>query len=322
MLTTEVIYQHQYNRLITIVPVGVAWLVSFAVLYWLTLSNISNDDTLFDSWASGYMPLSSTALENIDWLWENFLGLSYLSFFAGGPAGISTHPGWFSGLNILMLFLMFTGTVCTVFLSRRLFLLLILIYLIALLLSMVQAYPFRARLILYLLPFVFIAISALIEWVAFVSNKPIQQLAWVLAVSLVTLVAFKSVQIWRIPQNHDNVKGALTFIATHQQPGDLVAVNARSLAAYTFYAPQFNLENINLFEVIPLKADLDRVFELVCQNPRPDRIWLMISHGLSQFDSMSNRFSELYNVSWRDGGAAVYLLDFSDEGQLRKYCSQ
>jgi hypothetical protein len=104
--------------------------------------------------------------------------------------------------------------------------------------AVVHLYPFSDRLILFLLPAIFLGIAAGIDLVRiYVSRRSLY--AGVAAAILLTIPAVFPVIREPPPYRIDDVKAALSYLRDHREAGDGVYVFYNAMPPMSFYGPEF-----------------------------------------------------------------------------------
>lgn len=151
--------------------------------------------------------------------------------------------------------------------------------------SALHLYPFRSRLILFLLPLVYLALAALVQRIWSQANRwKAQPVAAGLALGLLCVVALPSWRVLRRPDNAHDIKGAMTHIARHRQTGDQVVLSTWTHKAYAFYAPAFHIDDLPVvtYRQTPNPVhDARATVRRICLDLQAGRSWLLISHRLS-----------------------------------------
>lgn len=210
------------NRL----PMYLAWLLSFAGLYFITIRGTLENDTLTSSWGERY----PNSLFDIFWLFDAFGRFFY-------------NPLGFLGITDgIAIFAFIVG--CIAFYRRnRVLLLTITAPMIATILAAyLEQYPFRERLVLFLAP---IAILIIAEGIAFLftqtgrRHKPALILAVFVFSALVALPVLRASLLIVRPTQVEEIKPVIAYVRSHQQPDDRLYVYAAGKNQFQYYAPKF-----------------------------------------------------------------------------------
>lgn len=325
VLWLEMAHRRHRAAWLAITAVGLIWLLSFGLNHLLSLRHLTTSGSLTGFWTAAYAPFPPNSLENLRWYWNSALGLVYLAMRHTGVAHHGEMPGWFDALNVGLLVLTLLGSVALARLSRRaagMFLVTLIAVLTA---SALHLYPFRSRLILFLLPLVYLALAALVQRIWSQANRwKAQPVAAGLALGLFCVVALPSWRVLRQPDNAHDIKGAMTHIARHRQTGDQIVLSTWTHKAYAFYAPAFHIDDLPVvtYRQTPNPVhDARATVRRICLDLQAGRSWLLISHRLSD----QAAFLELMrSISppldhWEGNGAAAFLHDFRSSAYCQRY---
>lgn len=210
------------NRL----PMYLSWLFSFAGLYFFTIRNTLNNDTLTDSWGTRY----PNSLVDIFWLFDAFGRFFY------NPLGFL---GITDGIAILAFVV---GCVAVYRRSRITLLALTAPMLMTIVASYLEQYPFRERLVLFLAPFAILIIAEGIAWLLTQPRdryKPAFILGGLVSAALVVPPVLRASQLLLYPTQVEEIRPVLAYVKSHQAPGDRLYVYPSGINQFLYYAPQF-----------------------------------------------------------------------------------
>ncbi len=196
-----------------LVVVGLAWVASFAVVYWVNVRHGANNQYLAEYWAGYFLEPSPSALPwlSVQWvdLFRSVGGYGGTIFPAAGLAAVLALVGvvvlWKDGRRVELSVLL--GT-----------------FAFTLLASLLHKYPFVGRLLLFLVPVavLLVAHGTLAVAVAIWGRS---RLAAVLVVAAVVYSpAVEVLHQTRYPFREEDVPAALRFVRDHWQPGDRIYV--------------------------------------------------------------------------------------------------
>ena len=309
---------------LAVTAVGLVWLLSFGLDHAVSLRNLTANTSLTGFWTAAYAPVLPLSLEHLRWYWKSALGLVYLALRHTGVAHHGEMPGWFDALNVGLLVLTMLGSVALARLNPRaagIFLVTLVAVLAA---SALHLYPFRSRMILFLLPFVYLALAALVQRIWGHMNPKARPVAAGLALGLILVSALPSWRVLRHPSNAQNIKGAMAYVAAHRQAGDHVVLGSLTHKAFDFYTPTFQFDDLPvvLFRQTPNPYhDALATVRRICLDPTAGRSWLLISHRLSDqatlLDVMRSISPSLDR--WEGDGAAAFLHDFRSSAYCQRY---
>jgi hypothetical protein len=312
-LAVEVIARRQWRALLPLAGVAAVWAVSFIADYLLSLRFLAGNDSLIAYWRLGYAPVLIDSLAELRWYWDSALGFVFMAFGERSLVDPLPRPEWFSLLNLALLAIVVAGAVRLFCRSRRMASFMLLSVAFTLLASGLKLYPFRARLILFLVPLVFLAASSLVDWLAGRPRPAVRVTAWLTAAALIALLLAPSISVAITPHNHSDIKGALSYVRSRRVPDDAIALSIWSEPAYRFYAAQFDLAGIPVVAAIPRENDPIAFLAALCQQGARRPIWIIFSH---RFDERVDFLASLRAAApelagWEADGAGAYLLDFS-----------
>ena len=306
--------------------VGLVWLVSFVADYLVALRSVPHNAYLAGFWATSFAPIPPTTLADLHWFREAALGLVYLGFLQMGTAFREVLPGWFSGPVHALLALTVLGSVALAFQRVRAAAMGAVTLMAVLGASALHQYPFRARLILFLVPFVFLALAALVQQL---HELPLRRAAPWLAAGLAAGVLWMplrlSLHVVRHPHNYQDIRGALQYIADHRQPGDHAMLGSWTYPAYSFYAPRTGLADMPRFVYQPTINEIHNIRSTVrriCQDPASGRTWVLATNQIvannQAFLDALNSLSPPLQTYPLEGGA-LFLHDFRPTGYCQRY---
>ncbi|MGK7920254.1 MAG: glycosyltransferase family 39 protein [Trichodesmium sp.] len=287
-----------------------AWVLSFFIFYFVSLRNLTGNETLTTSWGDGF-PNSPF---DIIWMLDAFGKFFYK------PLGFSK---WVDGLAIVA----FLVGCISCWLSRKKILLLLLSPLfMTFLASFLHQYPFRSRLVLFLTPFVIFIIA---EGGSFILKKsksrPIKIISIFLIILLLRQPLAKAIDLIEEPLNYSDIKPVLSYIKKHKQPGDILYVYQRGIYQFQYYAEKYGYQEgeyiigvddldkydgqeLSITEMTRYEKDLDKL-------RGNKRVWLLFSHTHIPAE---RRFLNYYLNeiglridTFEKPGSYVYLYDMS-----------
>lgn len=296
------------------VVISISWLLSFLLFYWVSISDLSANSVLEDSWqARGAFPDSYNPISNAIWAIDR-LGRVFYS-----PLDFS-RP-W-DGVAIAAF------VVGCISLGRRQpkHLRLLLSPLLATLLAAyLHQYPFDGRLLLFLTPFLIVIMAEGIHRVITWPNLYAKGAGLVLVAMLLSQPLQDTLPFFHRPDFQQEIKPVLEYVQIHQQPGDVLYVYQRGIRQFEFYAKRYGYGSgdyvagvddldaidgpgVSATERIRYQEDLDQL-------QGNARVWILFSHAwvmeevdlvTTHLDCLGNRIDQFNAV-----GAFVYLYDLS-----------
>lgn len=308
--------------------VGLVWLASFALDYFVALRSVPHNAYLAGFWSTTFAPLPPRTAAELLWFRDSALGLVYLGYLQMGTAFREVLPGWFGGRVYALLALTVLGCVALAFQRVRAAAMGAVTLAAVLGASALHQYPFRARLILFLVPFAFIALAALVQQL---HDLPLRRAGPWLAGGLAMAAAWTplglSLHTLRHPNNYQDIRGALQHIADHRQPGDHAMFSSWTYPAYSFYASRTGLGDMPQFVYRPTANELHNIFSTVrriCQDPASGRTWVLatnqiVAHNRAFLEALHSASPPLFTLPME--GAALFLHDFRPTAFCQRYRS-
>lgn len=326
VLWLEMARRRKRSAWLAMTAVGVVWLASFAADYVLSLSLLPNDGYLAGFWANSFAPIPPSSLDDLHWFGEAALGLVYLGMHQMGTAFREVLPGWFSAPIVLLLALTVAGSAALARQNGRAAMMGAVSLMAVLGASALHLYPFRARLILFLVPFVFLALAAFVQQVHDLTRRWAGPwLAAALAIATVAMPVRLSAHTLVHPNNYQDLRGALQYIAAHREPGDHVMFSSWTHHFYNFYAPRLGLADLPQFEYTPTINEVHNIRSTVrriCLDPHAGRTWVVatnqiVSNNRHFLAALNNLAPPLFTYPM--DGAAVFLHDFRPTAYCQRY---
>lgn len=325
VLWIEALTRRRRVAWLAVSAMGVLWVISFAANHALSLRALTGNQHLVGFWIFAYAPLPPASLADGHWYLNSALGLVHLSLRHVGVAHHGEVPGWFDPLNHVLLALCLLGSFALARRSPRVGAIGLVTLLSVLVASSMQLYPFRSRLILFLVPLTHLGLASLVQTVRDTRCLPWPRTAsWSLATLLLLLPATLSTQVLLTPHNEQDIKGALDQVRGLRQPGDGFLIDTLTHKAFSFYAPERGLADAPLLLFRPTKNQahdaLSSVRRLCTQQPM-QRSWVIVTHRHRDrgpyLDHLSSVAAPIHQ--WENQGAAVRLYDFQTSAHCRRY---
>lgn len=279
ILWLEAALRRQFRPWLALSAVGAVWLLSFGVNYLMSLRQLGANNHLTGFWTLAYAP-PPTSLEQLRWYLEAFLGLVHLATRHVGVAHHGVEPGWFDGLNGLLLALTAVGLAALTRVSWRAAAASASSVLLVLAASALHLYPFRSRLILFLVPMVHLWLAALVDRLA-QPGRWTPRMAALATGGLLLVPAIPSWGLLRHPSNGQDIKSLLSHAAARLLPSDGFLLDKLSFKAFDFYAQPYGLGKQPVHPYNPTtnhRHDARTTVRRLCRDPALGRTWVIISH--------------------------------------------
>jgi hypothetical protein len=316
-LVLEKITKKNYAPFIWILSLGLAWAISFGAEYLVSFRNLIADDFLQTYWGKSFMPLPPW--KNLDWFGKTYFSLLKISLHRSDVFLVLTAP-------VLILL----GGLSLFKQNRKIALMIIAPFFVALLASALQKYPLKDRFMLFLVPFVLLLLAAglerfyalVVKW-----NRPIALgVSGVLALAFFLTTASVALDNFLTPDKGWDFKPALKYVGEKRFPNDIVYVFHGADPAFNYYAPFYNLDTGNIiigFDTPRKKIALQRFKDDVNRLRGNDRVWFIFSDIVDCGDcagdvgDMLTFYVNLLNgvgtmtEHFGAGGASAYLYDLN-----------
>jgi len=279
------------------------WIGSFVTLYFLSLSNLAKNQYLQRSFVETFAPFPPLSLLDLFWYPSAFFQMF-------------EHPGGlvFSGLAASCFL---AGGVYLFFKDRVQFTIFVMPFLLTLFASGLQIYPFKGRLILFLVPNIMILIGLGIGHMTGSRNEAMKCLGICLSVLLFLHPMQHALSLIRAPIEIEETKPVLNYLKQHYQDGDQLYLYYASVPAFTYYSDRYGLEEIPYLQgEWGNRTNWKNYVVHLKELQGHKRVWVLFSHvhrasGVDEekfflhvLDGMGNRLE-----TFKKKGASIYLYD-------------
>jgi hypothetical protein len=317
VLFFQTLLRREIRRGVWIAGIGLLWIVSFGLVLLLDARWLVHDSFLLNYWRSGFMPSLGEPAAAIQWLGESYAGAVYLAFQWHGIADAEASQEWFALPNIILMAWCGVGIVVAAMKRRGVAAALGMTILFVLFASYLQFYPFRGRLTLYFVPWIFAAACCGLEsasghrwlrWLGAAASLFI--LGWTLYLSIPWVIR---------PDNHSDTRQALLFMERTRKPGDQLIMSANSVAAFEYYQARYGLEDMPVLAKLSLRGSFGEVTPTVCAQAERNRIWVLFTEPSPNRANILGRLVHKVPVldSYDVDGGGAYLFDFSSFSSCR-----
>ncbi|HEY6103219.1 MAG TPA: hypothetical protein VI007_08355 [bacterium] len=279
-----------------LITIGAIWIASFAVVYVVSLRDLSGHQGLREAWSSAFPP-SMLSISTVRWLGSNVEGLFGYAFrdravifgafavLAGGAALLTVRPFHFALFVVPMGF--------------------------ALLAALVGRYPFQNRLILFALPLLALLAGAGAEYVRKGARNSPAILVLFTGLLLFSPVFISLSRLTR-PNGLEEIRPVIAYMQRHSLPDDVAYLTPSAKWAYRYYAPRigFNPRQVVIGDYDRedwrgVAADLDQVRSR-------GRVWVVLSHFFPDEERFIRYHLDTLGIrrdSFTATGAMVLLYD-------------
>ncbi len=319
------------------------WIASFVVLYFISLRVAVTYEAGQQFWVDHFMPLPPSSFVDIAWfikiffefvgyairipMFKTFLGLVehiygiFASLLGLTPSIRASLPEilWLllSGFGWLSLYLIggsigLVGCFSLLSQSKEKWLLLISPILITLIASGLHKYPFGTRLILFLLPSLYVFLGEGCSWIRKKSRETFPLAGFALILVLCgPIIVFASQELFS-PGTHEESRPVIRYLLEHKQAGDTLYVYYASEGVFKYYARRFDFHEPYIQGVMS-RENWNNYIRDLQQLRGKKRVWLFFSHAYAEeafflfyLDTIGKRLD-----SFKDVRASVYLYDLS-----------
>jgi len=284
----------QRRLALVLVPWGASALA--VTLVGLASMSPSTRDYLHRFWASGFPPVPLARAVATGWPWERirvFLGAEpHAQVALSYPA-----PPLYAALALV-------GGIALWREQRRLATLVASPFLVALGAAVIRQYPFSDRLILFLAPFLFIAMAVAVGAVHRTINRYSSKLG---AVAVCALVLPAVYPVLAAPPAYrvEDVKSVLSRIAPRKQPGDLFYIYYGAAPATTFYAESFGITHADYRVGGCHRGNSKRYLEELDSFRGRSRVWVILTHAVPLYRERDDILGYLDAIGSRKYGIVV-----------------
>jgi len=303
-------WQKDLNKIKQLLLIYSTWVLSFVIFYFLSLRNLTGNETLTTSWGNGF-PSSPF---DIIWMLDAF------GKFFHKPLGFSK---WVDGLAIVAFLV---GCISCWLSRKKNFLVLLTPLFMTFLASFLHQYPFQSRLVLFLTPFV---IFLMAEGGIYILTKSKSRYIKIISILLIILLLrqplMKAIDLIEKPLNSSEIKPVLSYIKEHQQPEDILYIYQRGIYQFQYYAEKYGyqegdyiigVDDLDQYDGKKLSITEKKRYEKDLDKLRGNkRVWLLFSHN---HISAEKRFLNYYLNqigmridTFKQPGSYVYLYDLS-----------
>ena len=223
----DILISRDWKKFIWFIPIMVLWAISLSIDYIISLRFLSSNMILENYWQNYFMPMPPWV--DINWFSTAWKGL------LEDPVGLSQVA---IGTLVLLV------GIISAFIKRwQLALVLIVPFPVLLIVSGLKKYPFGGRLLLFIIPIVFILIAEGIERIRSILQKIHPWIGFCATAALVILFMFQptlnSLRNLQQPYLREHIKPILSYLSQHRQDTDFIYVYYGAEPALDYYASQY-----------------------------------------------------------------------------------
>src|SRR6266487_1320304 len=261
-------YWGNKQRLLWITLTGMIWAGTFLALYILLLRHQTQDSYLITFWDNllSFMPMPPW--RDISWFPKALDGLLFV------VAGLSS--------SLIFVIPIYALGLWRFLKEKKWQWVLVLTVPIGLniIVSGFQKYPFHGRLILYLLPLVFIVLGKGIDLLICLSrNRVFANIAFAALIILLLRPVIPTTNSYLFTRSYlsEDLKSVFSFLEENHQDGDLIYLYHFVGPEYVYYAPAYNLEKLSYVTGQNNSGNARKYQTELSSLPRGQRIWFIFS---------------------------------------------
>lgn len=276
---------------------------SFALYYLVSLRSLVRDQTLLDYWQGAFAPLP-TSPSQAQWYLDSFFGLF------SDPTGLT-----FTGIAM-------AGAIIgirQVWADRqwKAILLLLPIFL-ALIASSLHRYPFRGRLLLFIVPSIILLTAAGLDTIRIKTRHAIRPLGALLIGLIFIYPGIAAARAFVRPKGVEESRPVIDYLEKHRLDGDILYCYYSAEPALQYYSYEGLMRPIPTVEGVDSRTDW-ALYRRDIEKLRGKRVWILFSHVYSSGGADEERLflDDLDHLgrkmdSKQALGASVYLYDLGD----------
>jgi hypothetical protein len=309
------------RRFRSLIPILVTWIVSALAAAAISIAAITpaTREFMHQYWAPGFLPSPPWRAIEIRWPWNELKAV----VGSGGQASLAyPHPGFYLLLAASGFWLLWRrmGSGVALFVAP-----------IAAMIGagIVRQYPFSDRLILFLLPYLFIGTAASVGWIYLKVFSRSKYVGWVVVAAIVGPAVYPTIAI-PPPYRVEDMKPVMAHLRANKHPGDVVYVFDGARLAFSFYSREYGFNEDDYIVGGCHRGDNRSYFEELDAFRGKPRIWVVLTHALASLkerddiqhylDTIGDRRDEFVVrsrvVSHWALPAEVWMYDLSDSRRL------
>jgi hypothetical protein len=220
----------EYKSILNLCVSAILWVLSFLGLYVTTLSQMTSNKSLLVTWPGAFPTGKILSLDTLTWL-QN-IWISFIKF----PSGFI----YIALTNVLILLSIYGLWKLN---KRKELILWIMPIVITLIAAMAHKYPFKGRVILFLVPNIVFLCAYGLNYV--LQKKSKFQLLFACAILGFILTPLLKLQTYHLTHIRtfysENNRPIMEFFRDTYQPGDTVYLNTSAQLPFWYYSQRFNM---------------------------------------------------------------------------------
>lgn len=313
-LVLEKFTRRDYAPWAWILGIGFGWLASFGLEYLVSLRHIVADEYLIKYWRKNYVPWPPGSDKR--WFVDTYYSFLFFAFHRADNV-----------MALATLVLCSIGTVSILIRDRKIALLVISPFIVALIASALQRYPLKNRFMLFLVPFALLLMTEGFRGIYWLVAKRMPNFARIISGVLVLAVVWQIVPVTyekAISGAKEDIRPVIEYVAENRVQDDIVYVFHKTDSVFHYYAPFYDLDTGDIVvgvysprKRVALQNFEDDVDRLVGNN----RVWFIFSEIIDCIDCEGENTQAFYlehinkfgviTDSYDGSGANAFLYDLS-----------
>ncbi len=266
-LVVQFLQARAYINLRTTLGIGFLWLANLALLYFINLRNLSQNNYLADYWAEGFISLQS---------WSD----------RGWVSDLINYQFDIQFIPLLVFILILIGWIALFREQRSMAFAFAFTTFSAFIASALHLYPVNGRLSLFLIPLGILLLAKTVEFLqqTFSSNKFASTSITILLSGYLLINPFiTSLQNFISPKYYEHIRPTMQVLADSWKDGDALFVTAWAEPAFRYYAPFYGLEDVEyVSSKIEDYPDGEKLKSRISSLVGEKRVWVLFSHVYGQ----------------------------------------
>lgn len=268
------------RRIVNQLPIYAVWLLSFGFLYVLTINSTMANRDLVNSWSNRF---PSSPLDLI-WLFDA------LGRFFYRPLGfLAVADG-------VAIFAFVLGCIAYYRSNRVLLLALTSPIIATLIASYLHKYPFRERLVLFLVPLAILLIAQGIVFLLTLRSKYTTIAGIGVLVILLVPPLIRTSQFAATPEYKEEIRPVIEYISSRQKPGDRLYVYPKGKNQFLYYAPKYGYEEgdyiLGEHELPETREEWTRFQNEIAPLQSQQRVWFLFSSATDEEEKLLTTYLE------------------------------
>jgi hypothetical protein len=281
------------------------WILSFSVLYFLSLNELGKNSDLLNSWAKNFPPFPPIRIYQFKWYIDKFFEV-FRNPVGLRPSGIAA-------------FLCIIGSISIFNKKRIAFLSLILPTAFLLLASILHKYPLSGRLLLFMVPVLIILIAEGAEYIR-VEFDERHSVIWLTCMAILFFYPiYDAYKDFKKPLRREEIKLVMEYAKQRWQPGDILYVYYGAHPAFKYYSEKYGFGESSYILGVKSRDDWNKYREELNRLDGKNRVWILFSHvykwGSVDEEKLFLHFLESHGTRldyFKGYNATVYLYTFDN----------